>query len=302
MPHLLTTAVLAGMSAVAVAQAAWADWPTDASAALVVADDPGSQAQPKIRAAGDGGAYVGYLDGSAGYAPRLQRVDARGNVLWAGGGVVLGDRSDSSAQDDLGLSVDGAGNALMAYRLTGVGVGVNKVAPDGTKLWGSGGVLNATAAFTNAPRVVGASDGSVVAGWSQGNAAVLQKYDANGVPQWGAGVTESPTTGTWAMSDMAAADSGSVIVLFVKITGSTRQLATQKYAPDGARLWGAGLKAVFDAGSMQIGYAPLVRSDGAGGAVYGGIPTATRGTCGCSASTRPARRCSRTTAWRRSRT
>lgn len=257
---------------------AFAQWPTDPSIPLAVADGSGPQVQPKIARTTGGGFYISWFDSSTGgYDVHLQRLDVEGNELWAHNGVVVADRGFSSTQD-YGLSVDTAGNALLAFRDdrgATTEVTVSKVGPDGTLLWGADGVqVSSGGLFVAAPRVTGTSDGNVVVAWTSDVNVVVQKLDPSGSVLWGAGVTLSPGVGSFTAADLHAAESGTAILAFTHMIGnfpSPIQLWTQKLAAaDGAFLWGSSHVPVYDeaGGSLQIGNFPPFVPDESGGAVF----------------------------------
>ena len=256
---------------------AFAQWPTDPATPLVVADRSGPQVQPKIVGVTGGGFYISWFDSSAGgYDVYLQRLDVEGNEMWAHNGVLVADRGFSSTQD-YGLSVDASGNALLAFRDdrgATTEVTVSKIGLDGTLLWGADGVqVSSGGLFVAAPRVTGTSDGNVVVAWTSDDNVMLQKLDANGVPQWAGGITYTPpATESFSPSDIHASDAGTAIVSFVNQTGgfgAPRHIWAQKLAAaDGASLWGAGHVQVFTGGSLQFGNFPPFVSDEMGGAVF----------------------------------
>jgi hypothetical protein len=261
------------------ATAAHAQWSTDAADNLVVADRTGGQSQPKLVPTADGGFYVSWFGNIGdGFDVYLQRLDAGGNEQWAHDGVLLADRGESSTQD-YGLDVDGAGNAVLAYQFEDGGgtpqVAVSKVAPDGTPLWGTPGVIvSADPDGANSPRVAATSDGNVVVAWSAGDGSlVAQKVDPDGNPLWGTtGAVFTPPSGFFLIADLRASDAGSAIVSWsAQMSFSDRELWTQKLAAlDGAPLWGVQPVKVFDGsgGAMQLGYFPDFIDDGDGGAVF----------------------------------
>ncbi len=245
-------------------------WSPNAGANLAIGDKNGEQNQAKVRPTADGGVYISWFDNSAGgYDVYLQRLNAAGVEQWAHNGVLIADRSFSSTQD-YGLAVDAAGNALITYRddrAGGIQIGVNKVSPAGQLLWGANGVLvTNTADFVASPKVTATSDGFVVVAWTQGPSTVVQKLDANGVPQWSPAAVVTPASGTYTATDVVPGDAGSVIVGMVK--GTQRHLHAQKLSAAGLPLWGASPAVVFDGSALQFGYFPSFLPDGAGGAVF----------------------------------
>ena len=258
---------------------ALAQWPTSPASPLILADRSGPQVQPKIAARTDGGFYLSWFDSSTGgYDVYLQRLDVEGVQMWAHDGVLVADRGFSSTQD-YGLSVDTVGNALLAFRDdrgATTEITVSKIAPDGTLLWGSGGVqVSSGGLFVASPRVTGTTDGNVVVTWTSEADLMAQKLDTNGLPLWGPGITYTPpATESFSPSDIHASDLGTAIVSFVNQTGgfgAPRHLWAQKLAAtDGASLWVAGHVQVYDqaGGSLQFGNFPPFVNDGMGGAVF----------------------------------
>ncbi len=180
--------ITAGLIVCCAAGTAWAQWPTTPAAPLIVSDRSGEQVQPKIAAVAGGGFYVSWFDNSTGgYDVYLQRLDVEGVEMWPHNGVLVADRAFGSTQD-YGLSVDTAGNALLAFRddrVSPIEITVAKIAPDGSMLWGPGGVQASTGGvFVASPRVTGTSDGNVVVTWTSDVNVMLQKLDAAGAPLW----------------------------------------------------------------------------------------------------------------------
>jgi hypothetical protein len=244
---------------------------------LAIADRAGEQVQPKVAPTADGGCYIAWFDNaSGGYDVYLQRLDALGNEQWPHNGILVADRSFSSTED-YGLDVDTSGNALLAFRddrFGGVLITAMKVAPDGSKPWGENGVQVSGGEEVHSPRVAGASDSDVVVGWTDVSSVELQRLDASGVPQWGAGVVLSDTAGAFfSLSDLHASNSGAVIASWVRwgpMFWDPRNLWAQKVSSAGGLMWtNPGPHViVYDGGSLQMGNFPSFVTDGSGGAVF----------------------------------
>ena len=251
-----------------------AQWPSDPGLNLSVADGFGEQILPKIAPTADGGCYVSWFDGGAGYDVRLQRLDAAGNELWAHNGVLVRDRSFSSVQD-YGLDVDASGAALLAFRDDNFAteqVTAARVDASGTLSWGAAGVqLTSTTAFIASPKITGTANGDVVVSWTENNLARTQRLTSGGATVWAAPVDLTPAVGNYSVSDLHASGDD-VILAIVHQTGtsflSPKHLKAQKFDAAGAALWGAAPVAVFDGGSLQIGNFPSFILDGSGGAVF----------------------------------
>jgi hypothetical protein len=254
-----------------------AQWSSDPANNLVIADRDNEQVQPKIVPTADGGFYISWFDNATGgYDVYLQRVDAGGNEQWPHNGVLVADRNLSSTED-YGLDIDVDGNALLAFGYQNGGVVqvlAQKVAPDGTLLWGDPGVLvSADSADTHAPKISATGDGGVAVGWTSGSGSVaVQKLDGDGNPLWGStGITIDPTSGFFFFAEVHGDADGNAIVSWVPYIGTSHELWTQKLAAaDGSNLWGTDPVEVFDGtgGALQFGNFPSFIPDGAGGAVF----------------------------------
>jgi len=253
-----------------------AQWSSDPANNLAVADRDNEQVQPKIVPTADGGFYVSWFDNATGgYDVYLQRLDAGGNEQWVHNGILVADRTFSSTED-YGLDIDADGNALLAFGFEQGGVAqvlAQKIAPDGTLLWGDPGVfVSSDTADTHAPKITATGDG-VVVGWtsSEGSVAV-QKLDGDGNALWGAnGISIDPASGFFFFADVHGDTDGNAIVSWVPYIGTSHELWAQKLAAaDGSNLWGTDPLEVFDGtgGALQFGNFPSFLPDGAGGAVF----------------------------------
>jgi hypothetical protein len=262
---------------------AWAQWSSDASKNLPLANasDGADQVQPKLKPLPRGGWFVSWFDADPnsppplGYSVFLQRLNVNGVEQFKHGGIEVAHLSNSSTED-YGLDIDTAGNALLAFLDTREGaneqVTAAKVNSNGKALWGHRGVQLTKGHFhSNAsPKIAGTSDGGAVVAWISDSRTILQKLDANGVPQWGKGVALEESGANYWLADLHAADNGSVIVSWVRNQGfgSDSQLRANKISSTGKRLWGKKNVVIFDTGSLQFGNFPYFVPDGNGGAVF----------------------------------
>lgn len=259
---------------------AWAQWSANPASNTLLAGGPGDQVQPKILPLANGNWYLSWFDGTgtpppAGYKVFAQSMDAGGVALGPFNGELVANLGVSSTED-YGLSVDTSNNELIAFlddrEGSNLQVTAVKVSPNGTMLWGPMGVqLTSGNSDSNAsPKIAGTSDGDVVAAWTSNSDVILQKLDPNGSPLWGSGVVLSGSNTSYILSDLHAADNGSVIVSFVSSGGFTQPstLLADKLSSSGAQMWGSQPVQIYTAGSLQFGEFPYFILDGSGGAVF----------------------------------
>src|SRR5581483_4368645 len=241
------------------APTAWGQWSSNPYLNLPLADNNNGsdQVQPKIVPFANNGGYVSWFDANpdspppVGYDVFYQRLNQKGYEKLPHDGKMVADLSNSSTED-YGLDVDAQGNALLAFLDTREGLNqqitAEKMNPWGTKLWGALGVQLTTGSdFNAAPKIAATTNGGIIVAWTSNSNVVAQKLDANGNPQWGAGVVFSESGYNYLLADLHAADNGSVIISWVreKGFGSNATLIANKISTSGTLLWGASNVAVF---------------------------------------------------------
>jgi hypothetical protein len=273
--HTCMAVALAAVLAMA-ATPVFASWSDTAASNLVVGNGKlGEQAQPKIVQTIDNNYWISWFDDSTGgYSVRIQRLDSVGNKMLGPNGVLVAKRYFSSTQD-YGLSVDQAGNALLAFHVSdpdgnNIKIEAQKIGFDGTLEWGPSGIqFGNTADFLANPKIAGVSGDEVVVGWTDNADMEFERLDANGNQLWnpaveisdpgGASLTVSDIHGWW--------NNDSVIVSYVSSKGfsSPSHLLAQKLDHSGVSQW---TTAVYDGGSLQFGNFPTFIPDASGGAVF----------------------------------
>ena len=99
----------------------WAQWPSDPSVNLALANGVNDQVQPKLLPLPNGSWYLSWFDNNPngnppfGYDVYVQALDAGGVHLARQNGIRVADLGLSSTED-YGLSVDTAGNELVAFQ------------------------------------------------------------------------------------------------------------------------------------------------------------------------------------------
>jgi hypothetical protein len=281
-PHSPALSVFA---AVLLQTAALAQWSSSSATNTAIADVAGDQAVSLIAASGDGSTWMAWFDQRGGtYAVYAQRLDAQGNETFAHGGILVSGNPQSTSLQGWDMISDGAGGCVIAFTDTRNGPDLDVYAyrldVAGNQLWGANGVtISSNTTSESNPVLALTTDGYFMCAWndspSPGPGFVrIQRLDGAGTPQYPAngititgGGTERPN-----FAQIAASDSGSYIVSYTRefsATSGIRHLRAQKFDGAGNPLWNAGVPvSVYDQNSLPIAHQHLLRSDGAGGAVF----------------------------------
>jgi hypothetical protein len=267
---------------------AWAQWSSDPSQNLDLSNIAGAdQVQPKLLPLPNDYWYVSWFNNNPndpppqGYDVYYQLLDNNGYEQFQHDGVQVAKLTLSSTQD-YGLALDSDNNAILAFLddrrdPNNPQVTAAKMSSSGQALWGPNGVpLTFDGGFHANPKVTVTSDGYIVVGWTDNNVIVLQKLRPSGVPMWVGpslglyGIILKEPGYNYILSDLHAADNGSVIVSFVRNHGygSNSYLYANKISPSGQLMWGSGHVHVYDGGSLQFGEFPYFQPDGSGGAIF----------------------------------
>jgi hypothetical protein len=258
-------------------------WSNDPALNLAIADGPGEQAVPKIAGGSDGSCYVGWYDNASGnYDIRLQRLSPAGIEQWPHNGIVVSSHTQDTWVTDWDLICDSQGNCVLTFsdiRSGNLDVQAYRIAADGQMLWGPDGLnLSQNPAFEPTPTVCEASDGDFVFAWGRfpdaaGGTLQMQRVAPEGALHFPVGGLAVVSAGTEepGFPDLEPSLGGDVLLMWVRDTAaytSPRHIRLQRFTPTGSPVW-AAFTAIFDASSIPMGYAPEIRSDGAGGAVCG---------------------------------
>jgi hypothetical protein len=261
-----------------------AQWSDDPAANLALADRPGAQVLPKIAARSAGGSYAGWLDHASGnYDVYLQRLDSIGVELWRHDGRLISAHPSAATPVDWDLLADSSGRCVLVVADARAGgdldVYAYRVGDSGEFVWGADGVrLSVNDDAETDPKALETSDAHFVFAWtrtpSAGAGSVrIQKLDAAGTPEFQSdGLAIDGAAGEHPMlGGVVAAENGGFIVAWVSDAASAataRHVRAQKFDAAGHALWNGGAPLeIYDASSLPPGYAPVIRSDDAGGAL-----------------------------------
>jgi hypothetical protein len=285
----ISLAMLAGFSIpLGVVHVASAQWSTSATASTPIAIGTGDQGVPLLvpgAGATAGNWWLSFTDTSQGGGIKyiIQRINPQGEGVFAPvgpggpGGVVLSPSRTNSASFLYDIATDpSSGGVVAAYDNNGIWV--QKVSPDGTKLWGNAdGVLVPASSGGVGPQVAALSSGGAVVVWGSGITLTFQWINADG--SLGVQRTISETGRAQSPADIVAVGDGSddVIALWVRAEGtnivtSRKGLRIQRMNSATGQVWNAGqpvsvyTSSATPSKGIQTGYQPRLWPDGQGGA------------------------------------
>jgi len=233
-----------------------------------------ANAQSAAQMVGDnaGGAYIVWQDNRN---PAnlgdiyLQRIDSRGEPLWASGGIAVA--SGTTLQKWPCIGRDTYGNAIVAY-IDGSDVRVQRVNGSGGLVWGTGGVVVYSSAVSpGAPRVVAGSAGSSIIGWIDERSGdpniYTQRVTAMGALSWNAhGVVICDAANDQGEMQMIADGSGGAIFTWEdNRDGANLPIYAQKVNSSGTVQWVDNGVRLCTVNTWM--YLPKIISDDAGGAI-----------------------------------
>ena len=236
----------------------------------VVCGFGGTQRFPMLVPDGSGGAIVAWYDNRGGdYDIYAQRLDANGNAQWTADGVPI--MTAAGNQYNYGIASDGAGGAIVSiYDIDGSGdIHAQRVAADGTVLWGAGGLdVSTTTDSDLSPQIAadGAHGAYIV--FSRNVAGTVYTYanrvNAGGTVLWGASSVEVCTAGGSQYDIKVVGVPGGAMVSW-QDNRSSSNIYAQLIDSTGTVQWGATGTAVCTASGAQE--TPRIAADGSGGAV-----------------------------------
>ncbi len=260
----------------------FAQWSNDPASNLLISNQSGDQALPKIASTSDGGCYISWFDARSGsYAVYLQRLNSLGEKQFATDGLLISDNPQNSSLVDYDMKVDNENNAIITFtdiRDAGnLHVFAYKIDTAGNFLWGNNGVsLSGAGSYQANPVVVQSSDGNYIFAWivaSDTQKIALQKLSPTGTKMWGTDpiIYASGTDENYSYPRIVASDNGGAILVHAGYTGpffsAVVYLYTQKFDTDGNTLWGANGLSVQNVGGIPGYEQPVVISDNDNGAI-----------------------------------
>jgi hypothetical protein len=219
---------------------------------------------------GSGGAIASWIESSS--SPALlfaQHVSSSGTLLWGDEAQVAS--AAGGGREQLDAIPDGSGGVIVAWdesRGADANIYAQKVAADGSVMWGTDGVL-ACAATGNQlrPRVAADDNGGAFIAWSDFRSSVdqvfVQHLDPNGTATLASdGIVSSAAGGRLDDPAVSRDGVGGVVVAWIDWRSGERDIFAQRINETGSRLWGPQDRALCSARADQSQV--LLTTDGTG--------------------------------------
>jgi hypothetical protein len=245
-----------------------AQWIADGVPVVALAN---TQSSVQMVEDGAGGAYIvwqDYRNPANGGDIYMQRINSRGEPLWAEGGIAVAE--GTSLQKWPSICLDTAGSAFVTY-IDGANICAQRVNRSGELLFGHDGVVvYESSAALGQPYIVTGSSASAIIGWideRNGNPDIYaQRVTALGTISWNsAGIVICNAANDQGALQMIADGSGGAIFMWEdNRDAAILPIYAQKVNSSGTVQWTANGYRICGTNTWM--YLPKIVSDGAGGA------------------------------------
>lgn len=237
----------------------------------------GSQTSPTLLPDGNGGAFVGWIDGRNDSGDTyIQRINSAGVAQWNTNGVAIA--VESSIQSSPLLATDDSGGVILVWhdgRSPGRGIYAQRINSAGVAQWTANGVVIVTGnGGQDSQQITSDGNGGVFVVWRAWPGAnydiYAQRINNAGVVQWASdGVVVSDATGYQDYPSIVSDDSGGAIIVWQDSRNGTQwtdeDIYAQRINSAGTAQWTAnGIAIGIETGAQ---YDPRLTSDDNGGAI-----------------------------------
>ena len=240
---------------------------------VAVCTATGTQGAPAVTPDGAGGVIIAWTDARSGLTDvYVQRLNASGVAQWTANGVTV--CNAANAQDQIALTSDGSGGAVLVWRDARSGVTdlyAQRVSAAGATQWTANGVTVCNAIDTQSePSIVAGAGGSSYVVWTDlrnwatsGADLFGQGLNASGAALWAAnGVTLVGAVNDQSTPSVIPNPLGSVLMTWTDDRMGISDIWAGAFSATGNSQW---TLSVCSAASAQV--SPLAVSDGSGGMV-----------------------------------
>lgn len=230
----------------------------------------GPHHSPEIIPDGAGGAIIAWIYNDRNWVSDVyaQRIDGNGIIQWPADGIPV--CTANGYQQTPGITPDGSGGAVITWQEEPFGnhIHIQRVDGGGNALWQAGGVVLASVMGVQ-NQLASTGDGGAIVAWTDSSSGTpyihAQKVDATGTVKWQEnGIQICPMTPQrW--PQLITDGCGGAIITWQDGRSWYNDIIAQRVDSLGTILWDTYGVAICSAAGFQ--YAPMIVSDGSGGAV-----------------------------------
>jgi hypothetical protein len=226
----------------------------------------GIQYDPVIVADGAGGAIVAWNDVDV----HVQRVDAAGVRQWATDGVALTFTGNASHQQ---IASDGAGGAIVTWATSYYSAYAQRVSSGGVPQWTDPVQLCTAPSSQFSPQIVSDGAGGAIVAWQDYRNIdydiYAQRVSGSGAQLWNPdGIPICQASGDQRDPEIDSDGAGGAIVAWEDARNSEYDISAQRVSAAGVAQWGSALYGLALCTAAGNQTAPLIASDGTGGAIF----------------------------------
>ena len=238
---------------------------------VVVCNDSGGNAFPKMAPDGSGGAIIAWSDQRSGISIWAQRINPYGEALWTSNGVNIVDSLGMGVA--LRMASDGAGGAIIAWGWGTRGVRAQRVGANGAIKWAANGVEVDTVSTRPAmlPEIIADGYGGAIIAYLRNMIPTsmydlyAQRIDSTGTRLWLAGGVPVCTLNTYQYYQELVSDgAGGAVITWMNGTNNIPvpplTISAQRVASSGSVVWTADGITI-----SAVGLCPEIVSDGTPG-------------------------------------
>ncbi len=226
----------------------YAQWSGDSSMNLMIDDETGEQAIPKVAVNQIGMTYISWFSSASGnYDVKLQRLDSTGYAIWNEGGIVVSAHEQMSWLTDWDMKMDNDNHAILTFQdirnNENNNVYAYRVSPSGDFIWGGDGLeLSNSTAFDVSPKIGITDQNNAIISWQADDVIRIQKISPTGELLFGDdGIVLEEAGITYSWPQIIPMSDDTFILKYFKDTGQpwapTRHIYAQKFDENGNPLW-----------------------------------------------------------------
>ncbi|MBC8043937.1 MAG: hypothetical protein IAF08_10895, partial [Rhizobacter sp.] len=266
-----------------------AQWVSSTTANNTVGVAGSEQRKPLIIADGQGGSIIVWEDDRASATERTdiyaQKLDARGNPVWAVNGVLVCAGVGLEDQILFNIASDEQGGVLVVWKDGRGGAMateyyIQRILANGTRNWGNGGVPIENVVDDGNPTdvaVAGFGTGGAIVAWTEGQNnqnLKVQRFEDDGSPDWGPNIIRTDVLGNFAQEVQMINDgAGGVIITWSDERSGNFDIYAQRVLISSGALGGGVWSSTPNGISLHAGpqagdqIKPHLVRNGAGGAI-----------------------------------